>query len=259
MKILFSPSEAKSDLSIYPPISSFYLDENFKNKTFNLKQEKYTLKDKRFELINEISSKIQSSNDDILKEAFGTTDIDKYKINLLASPTQKAILRYTGVAYEALDYDNLDKKAQEFIDKNVVIFSNIFGAVFADDKIPLYKLKQGKTIDNINIPKYYKTYFSQALDELFENEEIIDLRADFYTKFYSIKKDYHTFKFIKNNKTINHYSKHYRGVFLNILANLNKDKKISINDFLAYVDKNFVIIQTEKKANKTTTIVEIKD
>ena len=259
MKILFSPSESKSDISTYPPISSFYLDENFKNKIFQLKKEKYTLENKRFELINNISNKIQTTNNEILKEIFGTSDVIKYKINLLTSPTQKAILRYTGVAYQALNYNNMNKKAQDFIDKNVIIFSNIFGAIFASDKIPLYKLKQGKTIDNINIPKYYKTYFSQALDELFENEEIIDLRADFYTKFYNIKKDYYTFKFTKNKKTINHYSKYYRGVFLNILANINKDKRTSIDDFLAYVDKNFVIICTEKVKNKTTITVEIKD
>lgn len=259
MKILFSPSESKSDISTHLPLSSFKLDSIFKDKQFEFEKENYTLYDKRNDILKTLSTKIMTANNDILRDIFGSDEIDKYKVDFFKNPTQKAILRYTGIAYKALDYQTLNKKAQDFIDKNVMIFSNIFGVVFADDKIPLYKLKQGKTIDNINIPKYYKTYFSQALDIFLKDEEIIDLRAEFYTKFYSVKNNFYTFKFVKNGKTINHYSKHYRGLFLRDLAILSQNKNININDFLSYVDKNFVIIQTQKDKNKTTIVVEIKE
>ncbi|MFC2490453.1 MAG: peroxide stress protein YaaA, partial [Prevotella sp.] len=45
--------------------------------------------------------------------------------------------------YKHLDYRSLDSAAQEFVDKNTLIFSNLFGPVLAADALPEYKLKQG--------------------------------------------------------------------------------------------------------------------
>ena len=43
------------------------------------------------------------------------------------STSLEAILRYSGVAYDYLDYGSLDKDAKDFLEQNLLIFSNLFG------------------------------------------------------------------------------------------------------------------------------------
>ena len=92
-------------------------------------------------------------------------------------------------------------------------------------RIPDYKLKQGETFDNIKIEKFYNENFSSILDETLKDEDIIDLRAGFYEKFYKIKKPYTTMKFIKDGKVVSHWAKAYRGVILKLFP-----YKLSPND-----------------------------
>ena len=130
----------------------------------------------------------------------------------------KAIQRYEGVAYDYLNYNSLEVSAQKYIDENTLIFSNIFGVIKADDKIPDYKLKQGESFENLKIDKFYSDNFSQTLDNYLLDEDILDLRAGFYEKFYTIKKPYLTMKFIKEGKVVSHFAKAYRGEILKLLA-----------------------------------------
>ena len=73
-------------------------------------------------------------------------DIQSYKTNIYNQPTLKAIQRYTGVAFEAISYDSLDKSSQNYIDQNILIFSNLFGVLNANQYIPNYKFKQGAVL-----------------------------------------------------------------------------------------------------------------
>lgn len=207
MKILLAPSETKSDGGIYDPITqdSFIFPK---------------LYDKREYIIENYNRYIESLDTDGLKAFFGLKkdeDIIKYSQNPMLKPTKKAILRYTGVAYDAIDYLSLDSDAQSYIDDNVIIFSNLFGAIKASDMIPDYKYKQGAKLPNINVEKYYKQEFSDTLDD-YLGSDILDLRAGFYEKFYTIKTNYITFKFLKDNKVVSHYAKKYRGLILNEIA-----------------------------------------
>ena len=96
---------------------------------------------------------------------------------------------------------------------------NLFGVLKAGDTgLPDYKLKQGETFSNLKIEKFYMDNFSKVLDEYLENEDIIDLRAGFYEKFYKIEKPYTTMKFIKDGKVVSHWAKAYRGIILKLLA-----------------------------------------
>lgn len=164
---------------------------------------------------------IKSSDDEALKELFGVKnpkEFDKFKQDLKEAPTNRAIELYSGVSYQFLDFKNLDKQSQNYILENTLIFSNLFGVVRASDTLPFYKFKQGAKIGNFAIEKFYKEHFSSALDEFLKDENIIDLRAGFYDKFYTPKKSFSTYKFIKNGKIVSHFAKAYRGVLLKILA-----------------------------------------
>ncbi|AJD01334.1 YaaA family protein [Campylobacter lari] len=215
MKILFSPSESKNKINTH----TYITDKSF---IFT------NLYNKRLEVINKYKNFIQQCKEDELAVFFGVKDkneIYDFTQDILKKDTAKAIQRYNGVAFEYLNYNNLDKKSKKYIDENVLIFSNLFGPILAKDLIPYYKLKQGEKIKDFNMEKFYKDNFSDEIDKFLENELIIDLRAKFYEKFYTIKRPFLTLTFLKNSKTLSHFAKAYRGKILRILASKNIHSK----------------------------------
>lgn len=206
MKILFSPSESKINLQTKELISqdSFIFNELFQKRRY---------------VINLYNEFVKNATDDELCKIFGLKQYDKnLRQDIFKKGCIKAIQRYNGVAYSHLKYDTLDVKSQEYIDKNVLIFSNLFGAVLASDKVPDYKFKQGEKIGKFELERYYKDNFSNAIDNFLKDELILDLRAEFYNKFYEIKQEFFTFKFVKNSKIVSHYAKAYRGIVLKEMA-----------------------------------------
>ncbi|ARJ56362.1 YaaA family protein [Campylobacter cuniculorum] len=208
MKILFSPSENKNEFCPYPVINQ---DSFIFKDLFQL----------RIHALSCYENFVKSSDDESLKDFFGvknTKEFSKFKQDLKLSPTNRAIELYSGVSYQFLDFKSLDKTSKDYILENTLIFSNLFGVVRASDTLPFYKFKQGAKIENFAIEKFYKDNFSSKLDEFLKDENIIDLRAGFYDKFYIPKKRFTTYKFIKNGKIVSHFAKAYRGILLRILA-----------------------------------------
>ncbi len=157
----------------------------------------------RDKLLQTYDTLVKQSKEDTLK-LFGTKEL--VKVDIFNSPTLKAILRYNGVAFEHLAYETLPKDAQKFLDDRLIIFSNLFGALCANDLIPFYKLKQGEKVGDINVAKYYK----EQLQTIDFGDEVLDLRAGYYEKFYKPKYCV-KMKFLKNGKVISHWAKAYRG------------------------------------------------
>lgn len=240
MKILFSPSESKNQIKGSQSVGNFI----FPN-----------LNDKRKFVLEKYENYINSLNIDELSQFFGLKDenlINHYKNSFKEKSGIKAILRYSGVAYKSLDYENLENK--HYIDENVLIFSNLFGVIKASDILPDYKLKQGAKLPNLNIEKFYKDNFSSSLDKYLKDDEILDLRASFYEKFYTIKKPFFTLKFIKNGKVVSHYAKHYRGLILKQMAKNNIN---NINEFKNINIDNLRLLEIQEIKNKKEFIFEI--
>jgi uncharacterized protein len=237
MIILFSPSEGKREggvLSALNQQSLIFPD----------------LYPKRLEVIEQYQSLTQQGSDEELHELFGIKDpkeYGRYKQSFAAVPTMKAIERYDGVAYDYLTYDSLSPEAQHYIDTHTLIFSNLFGPIRAGDSIFDYKLKQGSAIGSFLPDKYYKENFSAALDEMIGEEEILDLRAGYYDKFYVPKKPSVTLKFLKEGKVVSHWAKAYRGIILREAA---KYQVQTIEALLALNIEGLMIqeiIETKKK------------
>jgi len=245
MKILFSPSEGKSDFAQNPPINknSFCCKDLF---------------DKRIDVVNRYQKILNSKDTEELKKLFGLKDekkcLELSKMSIKNGLTCKAIKRYTGVAYEYLNYNTLDKKYQNFLDNNVIIFSNLFGPVYARDDLPTYKLKQGSKLEGFKIEKFYKEHFSDELDKMLKDEFIIDLRAGFYEKFYKIPYPYITMKFIKNGKVVSHWAKAYRGIVLRQLALSNIT---SLESFKNIQIQNLQIKEICQKGLKTEFVYNL--
>jgi len=235
MKILLAPSETKA-----------------KGGSGILKLESLILpsiNSARESIISNYQSILNSKDLNKLSKLMGLkkeSEIKEYILNLQQEPVLKAIQRYTGVAFDFLEYNTLDRAAQNYIDENLLIFSNLFGILRAKDKIPLYKLKQGESVGDIKIDKLYNSFLKEPMDTLLESEDIIDLRAKYYEKFYKPNKKYTTLKFLKNGKVVSHWAKAYRGMVLREIA-INKID--TIDQFLKLNFKTLDIKEIiEKKA-----------
>lgn len=89
------------------------------------------------------------------------TDVNR---NVVGSPTMRAIDRYSGVLYGAMEIDSLSPQAKRRLDRSVVIFSGLFGLVAPGDAIPDYKLKMGASLPGIGkLSTFWRDDLSSAL------------------------------------------------------------------------------------------------
>ncbi len=71
---------------------------------------------------------LQKNSFEELSKMFGLkkeSDINYHNRDIVHELTMKAIERYTGVAFDYLDYRNLSATAQAYIDNNVILCSNL--------------------------------------------------------------------------------------------------------------------------------------
>jgi len=244
MKILLAPSETKQtggELSFNP--NTLFFEQ---------------LAPHRKKLLHTYINVLQQGELQVLSKMFGIkkeADILKHKKDIIHELTMKAIERYTGVAFDYLGYNALSHEAQTYIDNNVIIFSNLFGPIRASDLIPEYKLKQGEAVADIRTEKFYHEHSAHLMEAYLENEEILDLRAGFYDKFYKPTKAYTTLKFIKEGKVVSHWAKAYRGIVLREIAKAGVN---SIEAFMKLPIEGLSIKEIQTKKNKTEIIYNIE-
>jgi len=92
------------------------------------------------------------------------------------------------------------------------------------------------------------------LDLLLAKDEILDLRAGYYDKFYKVTKPYTTLKFLKGGKSVSHWAKAYRGTVLRELA---KHKITSMEEFMALEIDGLNVQEIKVTKNKTEIIYNI--
>lgn len=245
MKILLAPSETKKSGGENSFDPSQLLFES--------------LAPHRSKLLHSYINILQQGDMAKLSKMFGIKkefDILKHKKDIIHELSMKAIERYTGVAFAYLAYADLSVAEQTYIDNNVILFSNLFGPLRAWDLIPEYKLKQGEAVGDIKTEKFYNEHAAHLMEDYLKDEEILDLRAGFYDKFYKPKKPYTTLKFIKDGKVVSHWAKAYRGI---VLGEIAKSGVESIEDFMKLPIEGLSIHEIQTKKNKTEIIFTIED
>ena len=243
MKILLAPSETKKSGGT----------QNFEIGSLLFE----TLTSQRTDLLHRYINILQKGDLQELSTMFGLkkeSDILANKKDIIHELTMKAIERYTGVAFDYLDYPHLSDEAQDYIDIHVVLFSNLFGPIRASDMIPEYRLKQGSAVGETKTEKFYHEHSASLMEAYLADEEILDLRAGFYDKFYKPQKPYTTLKFIKEGKVVSHWAKAYRGIVLREIAVAGAD---TIEKFMKLPIEGLQIQEIQTKKNKTEIIYEI--
>ena len=102
--------------------------------------------------------------------------------------------------------------------------------------------------------KFYKDRFSYQLDLYLNNDDILDLRAGYYDKFYKSNKPYTTLKFLKAGKTVSHWAKAYRGLVLRALAKNNIN---SMQEFKSLEIQGLNVKEIKVIKNKTEIVYDI--
>ena len=243
MKILLAPSETKRPGGA----ASF----NLSTLLFE------SLLPHRTKLLHTYINVLQKGDMQILSKMFGLkkeSDILHHKKDIIHELTMKAIERYTGVAFDYLGYDKLNAHTQHYIDSHVILFSNLFGPIRASDLIPEYKLKQGEAVGDIKTEKFYHEHSAALMEAYLGDDEILDLRAGFYDKFYKPHKNYTTLKFIKDGKVVSHWAKAYRGIVLREIAKAGVE---TLEEFMKLPIEGLSIQEIQTKKNKTEIIYEI--
>lgn len=152
---------------------------------------------------------------------------------LTSAPAAKAMDVYTGVLFQALDWNSLSPAAKARGEKSVLITSAIFGVLRPSDLIPNYKAKI-KTSD-------WKAALKPALDAL-AADLIIDCRSSTYSGVWQPSPAntvaVRVFKKEKGKiSVITHLSKKYRGELTRVLLTSGKPPKMP-SELLAIAEKH---------------------
>ena len=145
-------------------------------------------------------------------------------------PTAKAIEVYSGVLYQALDFNSLNAASKKRALKNILIISALFGVVKIDDKIPSYKLDMAKSLPKLgSLNSLWKKVLPQVLEKI-KTDLIVDCRSSTYQGVWTpdLNKTVGIRVFtIKNGKktVVTHMSKKTRGEVTKLLVQSAKSPK----------------------------------
>ena len=97
-------------------------------------------------------------------------------LTLTTQPTMPAISRYTGVVYDALDYDSLSDQDKKRAGEVVWVFSALFGPLRANDLIPTYRLSADSKLPGEKL----SARWAQYAESLWAGDFTLDLRSEAY-------------------------------------------------------------------------------
>ena len=152
----------------------------------------------------------------------GPRQLGELDVNLSLSKPEvmPAIDRYTGVLYDALKLEGLDKKQRSRAKKTLFIQSSLFGLISAVDEIPNYRLSAGSKLPGVNLRSTW-TLAHEGVWEKFRNQIVIDLRSKAYAQLALIPSwiDSYEVEVVSEDesgsrKALNHFNKQSKGAFV---------------------------------------------
>ena len=155
---------------------------------------------------------------------------------LLTSPTTPAILRYTGVLYDALSAGTLPNEALQ----RLAIGSALFGVVRAGDLIPHYRLSGGTKLPtrSSSTTPTLKSRWGGLITEVLSSADdlVVDLRSGTYQQLGRLKTAItvrvESVQPDGTRKVVSHFNKHYKGELARVLA-LSEQDSTSIDEVAA--------------------------
>jgi uncharacterized protein len=218
--ILLPPSEGKASGGEGPPLDLETLSFGDFNKTRSL----------MIKALGQLSAKPRVAQKTLGVKGVALDKARADNADVINSPTLPAIERYTGVMYDAIDYQSLDDESKRTFGESTLIMSGLFGMVSPYDLIPTYKLKMGAKVRlNKACSAIWKPLITKALKSTAEKGVIWDLLPNEHSAAWDPSKvscDVRfTVKFLEAGtdgrlKTVSHWSKALKGALVrHLLAN----------------------------------------
>ena len=151
---------------------------------------------------------------------------------------------YTGIMYQAIEYKTLGKEEKKRFDRQVLIFTGLFGLVRPTDRLPPYKLKMNSNIGGMigKITNYWRQPVSEILRQELRGKVVWDFLPDQHRRVWDGSgeiKACHQVKFVKRVirsgvaewKTISHHSKALKGALIRHLLSKDATTPRALRDF----------------------------
>jgi cytoplasmic iron level regulating protein YaaA (DUF328/UPF0246 family) len=145
---------------------------------------------------------------------------------VLSSPTHPALLRYTGVLYDALDAESLTEEQWVFAAEHVAVQSALLGLVGAADLIPAYRLSfDSRLSTERGIPSLKKRWAEAGAAALAAHPGLLlDLRSEGYAALAPLptREGAHYVRVLARSadgtvRALNHFNKQAKGLFARAL------------------------------------------
>lgn len=226
MKIIFSPSKSmkirKSKIKINFPSSIPLCLE----KANILRRKLADYSKEEFGKIFKINGKLLDENYLIAQKKGGSEE-------------KEAIFFYYGISYRQLEIDKYNIEEIEYLEKNIVILSAMYGILNPFNKIKIYRLDMGIKI----LQKSLYDFWQEKIDLFFNKDEIIiNLASQEFSKMLNKKNKIIIdieFRQLRNGKlkNISTEAKKARGIFLNYMIinkikNLDELKKFNFGNYI---------------------------
>lgn len=180
-----------------------------------------------FPELNPVRDKLVSALADLAKDteaSLKALDISERQVDevqrnaeLRTSGTTPALLRYTGVLYDNLDFTTLKKADQERAYQRLAIASALFGAIRGGDSVPAYRLSGGSTLPSHgSLRTLWKPVLEPVLREA--DEFVVDLRSGAYSSLAKVPHAVVVRVVTSEGKVVSHFNKAHKGRLARVLA-----------------------------------------
>ena len=136
-------------------------------------------------------------------------------LNLMTSPTMPALERYTGVLYDAIDFQSLGESAKRFAGEHLFIQSALFGLLPAMEQIPYYRFSAGSKLQGINLKQLWIAAHQTVWPRLVG--PVLDMRSKAYVELNPVPADRESW-FVEvvdqDGKALNHFNKKAKGLLV---------------------------------------------
>ncbi|PKI91939.1 peroxide stress protein YaaA [Actinomycetales bacterium SN12] len=175
---------------------------------------------------------------------------------LRTAPTMAAIDRYTGVLYDALDANSLDRTARRWLGEHVLIHSAPFGPIGALDEIPVYRLAAGTSLPGI---RPLRRHWAEATSEaLADAGFVLDLRSESYVALGPVAgtiPSAYVRVVTDTGRALNHFNKKAKGMLVRALATTRPTLR-SVRALLQWAGQNGLRLQETADAGVLELVVE---
>lgn len=173
-----------------------------------------------------------SADPDIAMAALGLGERQRDELDrnaaLRAAPTMPAVLRYTGVLYDALDVTSLRAPERRRAFERIAIGSALFGLVGAADLIPAYRLSAGSRLPQLGtLGAAWKPVLAPVLEQVAREQLVVDLRSGSYRALAPVRGAVTAQVLTEapdgSRSVVSHFNKHAKGLLARALARTSSE------------------------------------